>query len=60
MAPVLGYKFNLEPSSDFFIPRKMAEDTIKMIPENSKPKAELIEENSSAEEKSENTSEINQ
>jgi hypothetical protein len=60
LAPVLGYKFNLEPLSDFSIPRKMAEDTIKMIPENSKPKAELIEENSSAEEKSENTSEINQ
>jgi hypothetical protein len=60
LAPVLGYKFNVEPSSDFSIPQKMAEETIKMIPENSKPKAELIEENSSAEEKSENTSEINQ
>ena len=60
LAPVLGYKFNLEPLSDFSIPRKMAEETIKMIRENSKPKAELIEENSSAEEKSENTSEINQ
>ena len=60
LVPVLGYKFNVEPSSDFFVPRKMAEETIKMIPENSKPKAELIEENSSAEEKSENTSEINQ
>ena len=54
LVPVLGYKFNVEPSSDFFIPRKMAEDTIKMIPENSKPKAELIEENP------ENISEINQ
>ncbi|MBQ5632497.1 MAG: hypothetical protein IIU99_05275, partial [Treponema sp.] len=60
LAPVLGNKFNVEPSSDFSIPRKMAEDTIKMIPENSKPKAELIEENSSVEEKSENISEINQ
>jgi hypothetical protein len=38
----------------------MAEETIKMIPENSKPKAKLIEENSSAEENPENISEINQ
>lgn len=60
LAPVLGYKFNVEPSSDFSIPRKMAEETIKMIPENSKPKPELNEEILPTEEKSENITEINQ
>ena len=32
VSPVLGYKFNLKSDSDFSVPRKMAEETIKFIP----------------------------